>query len=81
MEHIPTEIVVTRKISKTPPDKFQARSKERNGETKALEAISIYIFQLPCIQFPAKGFSCDEQGCKIQRRDTVCFYDSFQVAE
>lgn len=70
-----------KKISKTPPDKFQARSKERNGETKAVEAISIYKFQLSCIQFPAKGFSCDEQGCKIQRQDTVCFYDSFQVAE
>lgn len=60
-----------KKISKTPPDKFQARFKKRNAETKAVEATSIYIFQCSCIQFPAKGFSCDEQGCKIQKRDTV----------
>lgn len=67
-----------KKISKTPPDKFQARSKERNGETKAVETTSIYIFQLSCIQFPAKGFSCDEQDCKIQKRDTVVFMILFR---
>lgn len=60
-----------KKISKTSPDRFQARFEEKNGETKAVEATSIYIFQRSCLQFPAKGFSCDEQGCKTQKQDTV----------
>lgn len=30
-----------------------------------------YLFQLSCIQLPAKGFSCDKKGCRILKRDTV----------
>lgn len=58
-----------KKVSKTPPSKFQARAKERNGE-KAV-ATSIFIFQLACIQLPAKGFSCDKKGCKVPKQDMV----------
>lgn len=60
-----------KKVSKTPPNKRQARAKERNGENKAGAAMSIFIFQLSCIQLPAKGFSCDRKGCKILKRDMV----------
>lgn len=67
-----------KKVSKTPPSKFQARAKERNWEKAA--TTSIFIFQLACIQLPAKGFSCDKKGCKIPKGDMVV-YDSFQAAE
>lgn len=68
-----------KKMSKTPPDERQARSKARNGETKAAEATNISTFRL-LRAIPSKGILLDEQGCKTQKRDTGWFCDSFQVA-
>lgn len=49
MEDIFTEMLATRKISKTLLDTFQVRSRKRNGESKAAEATSIFIFQSSCM--------------------------------
>jgi len=62
-------------------DKFQARSKMRNGKCKRAEATSVPLLLSSRVQFLATGFSCDARSCEIQKPDMVCAYDSFQVAE